>query len=77
MSSAFLSTRRLRNLSPNTITFYSQILMKFLSFMEANYRDVSLEQIDQTVLRAALFLALYLLRREIKIGLNLRKSNGS
>ena len=51
MVSAFLSTRRLRNLSPNTITFYSQHLKKFLEFMESNYTDVSLEQINHTILR--------------------------
>lgn len=51
MVSAFLSTRRLRNLSPNTITFYSQHLNKFLEFIESNYPDVSLEQIDHTILR--------------------------
>ena len=51
MVSAFLSTRRLRNLSPNTITFYSQHLNKFLEFMESNYTDVSLEQINHTILR--------------------------
>jgi integrase/recombinase XerD len=51
MVSAFLSTRRLRNLSPNTITFYNQHLEKFLEFMESHYPDVSLEQIDHTVLR--------------------------
>lgn len=51
MVSAFLSTRRLRNLSPNTITFYSQHLNKFLEFMESHYSDVSLEQIDHTILR--------------------------
>jgi integrase/recombinase XerD len=51
MVSAFLSTRRLRNLSPNTITFYSQHLNKFLEFMESHYPDVFLEQIDHTILR--------------------------
>jgi integrase/recombinase XerD len=51
MVSAFLSTRRLRNLSPNTITFYSQHLNKFLEFMESHYPDVSLEKIDNTILR--------------------------
>ena len=51
MVSAFLSTRRLRNLSPNTITFYSQHLNKFLEFMESHYPDASLEQIDHTILR--------------------------
>lgn len=51
MISAFLSTRRLRNLSPNTITFYSQHLSKFLKFMESDFPDVSLEQIDYTILR--------------------------
>jgi len=51
MVSAFLSTRRLRNLSPNTITFYSQHLNKFLEFMDSHYPDVSLEQIDHTILR--------------------------
>lgn len=51
MVSAFLSTRRLRNLSPNTITFYSQHLSKFLKFMESDFPDVSLEQIDYTILR--------------------------
>lgn len=51
MMSAFISTRRLRNLSPNTITFYSQHLNKFLEFMESNYPDVSLEQIDHNILR--------------------------
>lgn len=49
--SAFLSTRRLRNLSPNTITFYSQNLNKFLEFMESHYPDVTLEQIDHSILR--------------------------
>jgi len=49
--SAFLSTRRLRNLSPNTITFYSQHLNKFMEFMESHYPDVFLEQIDHTILR--------------------------
>ena len=52
MISAFLSTRRLRNLSPNTIIFYSQHLNKFLDFMESHYPDVSLEQIDHNILRA-------------------------
>lgn len=51
MVSAFLSTRRLRNLSPNTITFYSQHLNKFLEFVESRYLDISLEQIDHTILR--------------------------
>ena len=51
MVPAFISTRRLRNLSPNTIIFYSQHLNKFLEFMESQYPDVSLEQIDHTVLR--------------------------
>jgi integrase/recombinase XerD len=51
MVSAFLSTRRLRNLSPNTITFYSQHLEKFMEFMESHYPDVSLEQIDHNILR--------------------------
>ncbi len=49
--SAFLSTRRLRNLSPNTIIFYSQHLSKFLEFTESHYPDVSLEQIDHNILR--------------------------
>jgi integrase/recombinase XerD len=51
MISAFLSTRRLRNLSPNTITFYNQHLNKFMEFMDSHYPDVSLEQIDHTILR--------------------------
>ena len=51
MVSAFLSTRKLRNLSPNTITFYSQHLNKFLKFMDSHYPDVSIEQIDHTILR--------------------------
>ena len=51
MVSAFLSTRRLRNLSPNTIIFYSQHLNKFLEFMELNYPDFLLEQIDHVILR--------------------------
>ena len=51
MVSAFLSTRRLRNLSPNTITFYGQHLNKFMEFMESHYPNVSLEQIDHTILR--------------------------
>jgi len=51
MISAFLSTRRLRNLSPNTITFYSQHLNKFLEFIESNYPDVSLDHIDHNILR--------------------------
>ncbi len=51
MVSAFLSTRRLRNLSPNTIIFYSQHLNKFLEFMESHHPDASLEQIDSTILR--------------------------
>jgi len=49
MVSAFLSTRRLRNLSP--ISFYSQYPNKFLEFMESHYPDVSLKQIDHSVLR--------------------------
>jgi len=51
MVSAFISTRRLRNLSPNTITFYSQHLNKFLEFIESKYPDVALEQIDHNILR--------------------------
>ncbi|UCC38186.1 MAG: phage integrase N-terminal SAM-like domain-containing protein [Candidatus Aminicenantes bacterium] len=51
MVSAFLSTRRLRNLSPKTIIFYSQHLAKFLEFIDSHYPDVSLEQIDHTILR--------------------------
>jgi integrase/recombinase XerD len=51
MVSAFLSTRRLRNLSPNTIIFYSQHLNKFIEFVELHYPDVSLEQIDHTILK--------------------------
>ena len=51
MVSALLSTRRLRNLSPNTIIFYSQHLNKFMEFMESHYPDVSLEQIDHNILR--------------------------
>jgi len=51
MVSAFLSTRRLRNLSPNTITFYSQHLNKFLEFMESHYPYLFLEQLDHTILR--------------------------
>ena len=51
MISAFQSTRRLRNLSPNTIIFYSQHLNKFLEFMESHYPDASLEQIDHIILR--------------------------
>lgn len=51
MASAFLSTRRLRNLSPNTITFYNQHLNKYPEFMESHYPDASLEQIDHTILR--------------------------
>jgi integrase/recombinase XerD len=51
MVSAFLSTRRLRNLSQNTIIFYSQHLNKFVEFMESKYPDVALEQIDHTILR--------------------------
>jgi integrase/recombinase XerD len=51
MVSAFLSTRRLRNLSPNTIIFYSQHLNKFLAFMESHYPDVTVEQIDHVILR--------------------------
>jgi len=51
MVSAFLSTRRLRNLSPNTIIFYSQHLNKFVEFLESNYPVVSLEQIDHNILR--------------------------
>jgi len=51
MVSAFLPTRRLRNLSPNTITFYSQHLNKFMEFMESQYPDVSLERIDHSILR--------------------------
>jgi hypothetical protein len=41
MVSAFLSTRRLRNLSPKAIVFYSQYLNNFLEFMESHYPDVS------------------------------------
>jgi len=51
MVSAFLSTRRLRNLSPNTIIFYSQHLNKFMEFMESHYPDVYLDQIDHSILR--------------------------
>jgi site-specific recombinase XerD len=51
MVSAFLSTRRLRNLSRNTITFYSQHLNKFMDFMESHYPDISLDQIDHAILR--------------------------
>ena len=51
MVSAFLSTRKLRNLSPNTITFYSQHLNKFMEFMESHYHDVSVEQLDHNILR--------------------------
>jgi site-specific recombinase XerD len=51
MISAFLSTRRLRNLSPNTIIFYCQHLSKFMECMESHYPDVSLEQIDHNILR--------------------------
>ena len=51
MVSAFLSTRKLRDLSPNTIIFYSQHLNKFLEFMESHYPNISLEQIDQNILR--------------------------
>ena len=51
MMSAFLSTRRLRNLSPNTLIFYSQHFNKFLEFVESNYPDLSLEQINHTVMR--------------------------
>jgi len=51
MVSALLSTRRLRNLSPNTIIFYSQHLNKFMEFMESHYPDVSLEQIGHNILR--------------------------
>ena len=53
--SAFISTRRLRNLSPNTITFYSQHLNKFLEFMESHYPDVSVEQIGHSILREYVF----------------------
>jgi hypothetical protein len=49
--STFLSTRRLRNLSPNLITFYSKHLEKFLGYMESHYPDASLEQIDHAILR--------------------------
>ena len=49
--SAFISTRRLKNLSPNTITFYSQHLNKFLEFMESKYPDISVEKIGHTMLR--------------------------
>ena len=51
MVSAFLSARRLRNLSPNTITFYTQHLNKFLEFIESKYPDISLEQIDHAILK--------------------------
>jgi len=34
-----------------TITFYSQHLNNFLEFVESHYPDVTLEQIDQTILR--------------------------
>jgi site-specific recombinase XerD len=51
MVSAFLSTRRLRDLSPNTIIFYRQHLYKFLEFMESRHPDVFLEQIDHNILR--------------------------
>jgi len=51
MISAFLSTRKLKNLSQRTIDFYTQILKKFLSFIESNYPGISLERIDHNILR--------------------------
>jgi hypothetical protein len=51
MASALLSTGKLRNLNPNTITFYSQYLNKFMEFIESHYPDVSLGQIDRAILR--------------------------
>ena len=56
MVSAFLSTRRLRNLSPNIITFYSQHLNKFLEFMESHYPDVSAEQIGHKYFLLIVFI---------------------
>jgi site-specific recombinase XerD len=51
MVSAFISTRRLRNLSPKTKIFSSQHLNKFLEFMESRFIDVSVEKIGYTILR--------------------------
>ncbi len=49
--SAFISTRRLRNLSPNTIIFYSQHLDKFLEFMESHWPYEPVERIGHPILR--------------------------
>ncbi len=49
--SAFIATRRLRNLSPNTIEFYSKIFNKFLAFMQSHYPDIPVDQIDHFMLR--------------------------
>ena len=49
--SAFISTRRLKNLSPHTIDFYRKILGKFLSFMEVHHGEIPLEGIDHHLLR--------------------------
>jgi site-specific recombinase XerD len=49
--SAFIATRKLRNLSPNMIEFYSKIYNKFLAFMQASYPDVPIDQIDHFMLR--------------------------
>ncbi len=51
MVSAFISTRRLKNLSPNTITFYSQHLNKFLEFMESHWPYEPVERIGHPILR--------------------------
>jgi|Deesub1362B_J571_1020462.scaffolds.fasta_scaffold02183_3 site-specific recombinase XerD len=51
MISAFISTRKLKNLSQRTIDFYTQILKKFLSFIESNYPDISLDRINHNILR--------------------------
>jgi len=49
--SAFIATRKLRNLSPNTIEFYSKIFNKFLAFMQSNYPNVPIDQINHFMLR--------------------------
>lgn len=49
--SAFISTRKLKNLSPHTIEFYRHILRKFLSFIDSHRPDIPLDMIDHHILR--------------------------
>lgn len=49
--SAFISTRKLKNLSPHTIDFYRQMLRKLLCFIDAHHPDIPLDMIDHHILR--------------------------